>query len=166
MRELIEQIRLEEADWKQKVAAGALALGLATGAPNVAQAATHHHHKHHQQHHSIYKVGHVFTGEASTYGWGEKLNPKTADGSNFDGNQFFVAMEVVPLGTIVTVKDLKTGKQHDFPVKDFGPGKRTHRIIDLSKGAWKQLGYHKPGLIKVSVTIKQLGQGSFYQGKW
>lgn len=159
MHKLLEHV-IDEIN-AQQMAGLALAGTLAFGQPSVADASTIHHKHHHEL-----SVGSSLTGEASTYGWGEKLNPTTADGTPFNGKESFVAMRNVPLGTIVTVEDLETGKIQDFQVKDFGPGKRTHRVIDLSQGAWRQFGYDKPGLARVKVTIKQLGKGRHYHGKY
>lgn len=133
--------------------AGTLALGPLTAGHKPMQ------HKHHAPVQSKYSVGHVFNGKASTYGWGEPLHPLTADGTPFNGDQSLVAMELVPLETIVTVESLKTGKKADFTVKDFGPAKHTGRIIDLSRVAWQRLGLGAPGVTDVKVTIKQLGTG-------
>lgn len=117
-----------------------------------------------------FKEGHTFTGQASTYNWGEKgLNNTLADNTPMERNsptQVFAAMSSIPMHSVVEVKDLKTGKTIEVQTKDFGPGKRTHRVIDLSQGAWRQLGYSRPGLTNVKVTIKKLGTGRHYNGKY
>lgn len=143
-------------DVKKPLAAAAVGTAAALAAPNANAMGSV----------SKARVGSSYTGQASTYGWGEKLNPTTADGTKFDSSKPFVAMRNVPLGTVVEVKDLKTGKTVELPVKDFGPGKRTQRVADLSKGAWQQLGYNKPGLTQVTVKVKSVGTGRKYNGKY
>jgi rare lipoprotein A (peptidoglycan hydrolase) len=117
-----------------------------------------------------FKEGQTITGEASTYNWGEKgLHDTLADNTPMEKNsatQSFAAMSMLPMHSIVEVRDLKTGKTITIQTKDFGPGKRTHRVIDLSQGAWRQLGYSRPGLTNVKVTIKKLGTGGNYHGKY
>ena len=100
--------------------------------------------------------GEKISTEASTYGWGEKgLKKNTASGKKFNSNDKIAAMWNVPLGTKVKVTDKKTGKSTTVEVSDRGPAKRLEkkRSIDLSKGAWKALGYNKPGLINVDLEI-------------
>lgn len=110
--------------------------------------------------------GQELRGKASTYGWGEKLNPYTFSGERFNTNAKTVAMRGVPMGTKVEITDNKTGNKVIATVNDGGPGKRLNRLIDLSKGAWKELGYGKPGLLDVSVKIVSVGKGRAYNGKY
>lgn len=114
----------------------------------------------------VVKEGQSYTGQASTYGWGEKLNKNTFSGEKFDPKGVTVAMRNVPMGSTVEVKDNKTGKVIEARVNDGGPGKRTHRVVDLSQGAWKALGYQRPGLASVTVKVKKIGGGKQYNGKY
>lgn len=106
--------------------------------------------------------GSVLKGQASTYGWGEKLNSNVFDGSKFDTNKVAVAMRNVPMGTKVEVTDKKTGKTIEAVVNDGGPAKKTGRVVDLTSAAWKKLGYSKPGLADVEVKIIKNGEGKSY----
>lgn len=101
-------------------------------------------------------------GEASTYGWGEKLNPIRFDQKPFNPQESFVAMRNVPMGTKVRITDTKTGKTLDTTVQDGGPAQKTHRVVDLSQGAWRKLGYNQPGLTNVKVDILERGTGRSY----
>lgn len=104
----------------------------------------------------------ILEGEASTYGWGEKLNKDTFSGEEFNPEGITVAMRNVPMGTKVKVTDKKTGKTVVATVNDGGPAEKTKRVVDLSKGAWKALGYNKAGLAQVSVEILEEGKGNSY----
>jgi rare lipoprotein A len=111
-----------------------------------------------------YKEGDKFTSEASTYGWGEKLNDTRFDGGQFKANEVAVAMRNIPMGSVVEITDKKTGKKIEAIVNDGGPAHKTKRQIDLTKGAWKALGYKKAGLTDVDVKVKKLGKGKIYYG--
>ena len=107
----------------------------------------------------------TITGQASTYGWGEKLNKNTFSGAKFDAEGITAAMRNVPMGSKAEVTDLKTGKKITVEINDGGPAIKTGRIIDLSKGAWKELGYNRAGLTNVKVKIIALGNGRSYSPK-
>lgn len=111
------------------------------------------------------KAGQELQGKASTYGWGEKLNPFTFSGERFKPEGITVAMRGVPMGTKVEVTDPRTNKTIKATVNDGGPAKRLNRVVDLSRGAWKELGYGKPGLVNVKVKILELGKGKSYNSK-
>ena len=111
---------------------------------------------------SFMKKGEEFNSTASTYGWGEKLNSTRADNEKMNAEENFVAMRGIPLNSEVEITDLKTGKIINSSVKDFGPHKRLDRKIDLSKGAFKKLGYKKAGLARVRVKVLRLGNGDVF----
>lgn len=105
----------------------------------------------------------IDSGEASTYGWGEKLNTHTFSGERFNPDGVSVAMRDVPMGTVVKILDTRTGNIILAKVNDGGPAKRLNRLIDLSKGAWVKLGYNKPGLTNVQIEVLRLGKGRSYK---
>jgi len=92
-------------------------------------------------------------GVASWYGF-ETLNRSgghmTADGEAFDPNGLSAAHKYLPLPSYVRVKNLENGKSIIVRVNDRGPFIRG-RIIDLSAGAAKRLGYFKKGTARVLV---------------
>ena len=88
-------------------------------------------------------------GIASWYG--PKFHGKlTANGEIFDQNAMTAAHPTLPLPSVVRVTNLKTGKQILVRVNDRGPF-IDDRLIDLSKRAARELGYHSSGITKVRV---------------
>lgn len=90
-------------------------------------------------------------GIASWYG--EKFQGrKTSSGEIYDMNQMTAAHKTLPLGTIVRVVDLRTGKSVVVRINDRGPF-IPGRIIDLSFAAAKELGIIGPGTALVGLKI-------------
>lgn len=80
---------------------------------------------------------------------------KTASGVRLDNNAMVCAHKTYPFGTILQVKDLKTGKTVEVKVVDRGPFVRG-LIIDLSYRAAQELGIISKGKAQVEVTpVKQ-----------
>ena len=78
----------------------------------------------------------------------------TANGEVFDPEGLNAAHKYLPLPSYVKVTNLENGKSIIIRVNDRGPFV-SGRIIDLSAGAAKKLGYYKKGTVKVLVeTIK------------
>lgn len=95
------------------------------------------------------------TGIASWYG-DETLRQKdghmTANGEAFNPNGLSAAHKLLPLPVYVRVTNLKNRKSIIVRVNDRGPF-IGNRIIDLSTGAAKKLGFYKNGTAKVLVEI-------------
>ena len=98
------------------------------------------------------------TGVASWYGK-ETLRQKgghmTANGEAFNPNKPTAAHKYLPLPTHVRIVNLDNGKSIIVRVNDRGPFVK-NRIIDLSAGAAKKLGFYKEGLARVKVETVQL----------
>jgi rare lipoprotein A len=91
------------------------------------------------------------TGMASWYG--REFNGRlTASGEKFDMNGFSAAHKALPFGTVISVKNLETGKTIQVKVNDRGPYKKD-RILDLSYGAAKQLDIVSTGEVMVGINI-------------
>jgi rare lipoprotein A len=94
-------------------------------------------------------------GLASWYGF-ETLRKSgghmTANGEAFDPNGLSAAHKYLPLPSYVRVRNLENGKSIIVRVNDRGPFVRG-RIIDLSSGAAKRLGYFKKGTTRVLVEV-------------
>jgi len=97
-------------------------------------------------------------GIASWYGY-ETLRQKdghmTANGEAFDPNGLNAAHKYLPLPTYVRVTNLENHRNIILRVNDRGPF-IPGRIIDLSAGAAKKLGFFKKGTARVLVETIQL----------
>jgi rare lipoprotein A len=91
------------------------------------------------------------TGIASWYGPGFDGN-YTANGEIYDMNGISAAHKTLPFGTIVRVVELSTGRSVVVRINDRGPFVEG-RIIDLSKGAARELGIVEKGITKVGLRI-------------
>lgn len=105
------------------------------------------------------------TGIASWYGQETLRHNKgcmTANGEVFDPKQMTAAHKYLPLPTHVKVTNLENGRSVIVRVNDRGPFPSDHnpssgdRIIDLSAGAAKKLGYYRKGLARVKVETIEL----------
>ena len=90
-------------------------------------------------------------GLASWYGR-EKAGHRTASGEHFNPRQFTAAHRTLPLGTIVRVTNLSTGKSVKVRVNDRGPYVR-RRILDLSAAAGRMLDIRKNGVALVRIVF-------------
>jgi len=108
------------------------------------------------------------TGIASWYGY-ETLQKKggymTANGEAFNPNGLTAAHKYLPLPTHVKVTNLENHRSIIVRVNDRGPfpseqnPKSGDRIIDLSAGAAKRLGFYGKGTARVKVEVIRLKEG-------
>ena len=91
------------------------------------------------------------TGIASWYGPGFDGN-YTANGEIYDMNGISAAHKTLPFGTVVRVVEFSTGRSVVVRINDRGPFVEG-RIIDLSKGAARELGIIEKGITKVGLRI-------------
>ena len=99
------------------------------------------------------------TGIASWYGYEtyrQKDGHMTANGEAFDPNGLNAAHKYLPLPTFVKVTNLENHRSIILRVNDRGPFVEG-RIIDLSAGAARKLGFYKKGTARVRVET--------YEGK-
>ncbi len=105
------------------------------------------------------------TGTASWYGYETLRKNKgrmTANGEVFDPREMTAAHKHLPLPTHVKVTNLENKRSIIVRVNDRGPfpsdfnPSAGERIIDLSAGAAKKLGFHEKGLAKVKVEAIEL----------
>jgi rare lipoprotein A len=90
-------------------------------------------------------------GSASWYG--QKFHGhKTANGEIFDMFGLTAAHKTLPLPSFVRVSNITNGKSAILRVNDRGPF-YGDRIIDLSYGAAKKLGYHQYGVADVKLEV-------------
>lgn len=100
-------------------------------------------------------------GLASWYG-NETLNQPgghmTANGEAFDPNQLTAAHKYLPLPTYARVTNLVNKRSVIVRVNDRGPFV-PNRIIDLSSGAAKRLGFYHQGTTRVLVETVTTAEG-------
>jgi rare lipoprotein A len=92
---------------------------------------------------------HVQTGSASWYG---AECSRTACGERYDPDSLTAAHRSLPFGTMVSVKNLATGRTVTVRINNRGPF-RKGRVIDVSKRAAQQLGMINSGVAKVEVAV-------------
>lgn len=90
-------------------------------------------------------------GTASWYGHGFH-NRKTASGKRFDQNALMAAHRTLPFGTLLKVTNLVNHKSCIVEVTDRGPYVN-HRIIDVSRGAARELGFADAGTTRVILQV-------------
>ncbi|NPE28334.1 septal ring lytic transglycosylase RlpA family protein [Methanococcoides sp. SA1] len=90
--------------------------------------------------------------------YGKKFHGRpTANGEIFDMYGKTAAHKEMPLGTVLKVTYLKTGKSVVVKVNDRGPY-IVGRDLDLSYGAAKKIGLANDGVGKVKVSVVQWGE--------
>ena len=99
-------------------------------------------------------------GLASWYGY--ESGRMTANGEAFNPNGLTAAHKYLPIPMFVKVTNLENGKTIIVRVNDRGPFPSAHnaksgeRIIDLSMGAAKRLGFYGKGTARVRVEAIQV----------
>jgi rare lipoprotein A len=100
---------------------------------------------------SGYPVGYVERGMASWYGPGFH-GKKTANGEIFDTHQLTAAHRTLPLGSVVQVRSLTSGRTVTVRVNDRGPFAK-NRILDLSEAGARALGMVGNGTDQVEIRV-------------
>ena len=88
-------------------------------------------------------------GLASWYG-AEWQGRQTSSGEPYDMDALTAAHKTLPLGVFVKVTSRRTGRETVVRINDRGPFVR-ERIIDLSRGAARDLGCEAEGVVPVRV---------------
>jgi len=96
-------------------------------------------------------MGYYQRGIACWYGK-EYHGKPTANGEVYNMYSMTAAHRTLPFGTIVRVRDVKTGRTVDVRINNRGPFVRG-RIIDLSYAAAVKMDMIEKGLIPVEITI-------------
>jgi rare lipoprotein A len=96
-------------------------------------------------------------GVASWYG--ADFNGRlTASGEVYDMYEYTAAHKTLPLGTVVKVTNLESGKSTEVRINDRGPYVEG-RIIDLSRTAGRAIGIRETGITKVKLEIVRMPKG-------
>jgi len=93
--------------------------------------------------------GYEQTGRASWYGEDFRARP-TASGETFDPDALTAAHPTLPIPSLVQVTNLETGREAILRVNDRGPFV-DERLIDVSQGAARVLGFERAGGAQVHV---------------
>ena len=101
-------------------------------------------------------------GIASWYGR-EFHGQKTSSGQTYDMHAMTGAHKTLPLGTYVSVHNLRNGKKVVVRINDRGPFVRG-RVIDLSYGAAKEIGLVGPGTAPVEVVALGVPRETMVKG--
>lgn len=102
-------------------------------------------------------LSYAASGLASWYGE-EVAGNRTASGERFDPAAITAAHRTLPLGSLVEVTDLASGRAILVRINDRGPG-RPDRLIDLSSGAAHLLGTDRRPVSTVRVQAVPEGRG-------
>jgi len=98
-----------------------------------------------------YPIGFVERGVASWYGPGFHGN-QTANGERYDMHQLTAAHRTLPLGSIVLVRSMSTGRQVTVRINDRGPFARG-RVLDLSLAGAQALGMTGAGTDQIELRV-------------
>ena len=91
------------------------------------------------------------SGMASYYGQ-ELAGNRTANGERFDPSGMTAAHRTLPFGSMVRVTNLSNGQSVVVRINDRGPFGR-NRVIDVSHAAAKEIGLHRSGTARVSMSL-------------
>jgi len=96
-------------------------------------------------------IGETFRGISSWYGpnFHGKL---TANGEIYNMYDYTAANKIMPMNTIVRVRNLNNNKSVIVRINDRGPFMK-ERILDLSYAAGKKIGLDKTGTAPVEITV-------------
>jgi rare lipoprotein A len=97
----------------------------------------------------------TLAGLASYYGPGFHGRP-TASGEIFNMHALVAAHRTLPLGTVARVTNLANGRSVVLRITDRGPYVRG-RILDVSKGAARVLGFIRKGMTRVRIDVLEWG---------
>lgn len=89
---------------------------------------------------------------------------RTASGEIFDKNGYTAAHKTLALGSYALITNLRNGRKVIVRINDRGPFSKS-RIIDLSKGAAKEIGMVSTGTARVRVEAMQVDSQGYIIGK-
>ena len=79
---------------------------------------------------------------------------RTTSGERYRATKYTAAHRTLPFGTMVTVKNLVTGKTVQVRINDRGPFSKKFSL-DISQAAAKDLGIYKLGYARVEISYLQ-----------
>ncbi len=97
----------------------------------------------------------VDRGVASWYGK-DFHGRRTANGERYDMNDLTAAHRTLPFGTLLEVRNVRTGRSVVVRVNDRGPFSKS-RVLDLSYGAAREIGLVRAGTGPVEMYLASRG---------
>ncbi len=104
------------------------------------------------------------TGKASWYG-APYHNRRSSNGEIYNMNAMTAAHRTLPLGSIVRVTNIKTGRAALVRITDRGPFVKG-RVLDVSYAAAKRLDIWQPGIATVKIEVMQTPASVATGGHW
>jgi rare lipoprotein A len=105
------------------------------------------------------RSGETFTGKVSWYSVRTNGGTRTASGEKFADHHDTAAHRTLPFGTLVEVTNLANEQSTVLRINDRGPFKHG-RVLDVSIGAAKKLGFDKQGLASCRIEVLKPKDGA------
>ena len=105
---------------------------------------------------AVHPAQQVTRGRASWYGEGYR-GKTMANGGVFDPDAMTCAAWLWPLGTLLKVRHVPSGRYVIVEVTDRGPAQWTGRVVDLTSRAFRRLEPLDTGVIPVEVEVIRKG---------
>lgn len=102
----------------------------------------------------------TYHGIASWYSIKTNFGRGTASGRPLSNSAYTAAHKKLPFGTKVRVTSLFNGKSEVLRITDRGPYIKG-RIIDVTIGSAKRLGFYSRGITKVKVEVLEWGKWKY-----
>jgi rare lipoprotein A len=99
-------------------------------------------------------------GIASWYSVKTNHGTKTASGRRLNDNAYTAAHKTLPFGSQVRVTNLSNGRSEKLTITDRGPFIKG-RVIDVTIGSSKRLGFYSNGITKVKVQLIHRGDWKY-----
>lgn len=99
-------------------------------------------------------------GMASWYSIKTNHGTRTASGRPLDNEDYTAAHKNWPMGSKVRVTNLRNGRSEILTISDRGPYIKG-RIIDVTVGSAKRLGFFDHGLIQTKVELLERGDWKY-----
>lgn len=109
------------------------------------------------------RSGETFAGKVSWYSVRTNGGTRTASGEKFADHHDTAAHRTLPFGTLVEVTNLANEEKVILRINDRGPFKHG-RVLDVSIGAAKKLGFDKQGLANCRIEVLKPKDGSEAEG--
>lgn len=101
---------------------------------------------------NLVRTGEIFTGKMSWYSVKTNGGTRTASGERLTDHGDTAAHPSLPFGTLVEVTNLRNERTAVLRINDRGPYAHG-RVLDVSIGAAKRLGFEKHGVVSCRVEV-------------